>query len=214
MGSDAFEAQRQRNARLDADESQRLRGTAPAPSPTMQPTFDRLTLSAAAEKYFSNCEKRGLDSKTIRKHRAAVEPFIQHCGVIYVDECRENKQPLFDMGWLRGAARADAQARQPRAHHPPYFVFDSEIVPWVNIAATASRHFGVFLRNATTASCSLENSCIRPQDSPTGARCGRTASLPLCPASKHAGPSRSANVEAIGFLWRVLLPKSTMGWVL
>jgi hypothetical protein len=101
VGSDAFEAQRQRNARLDADESQRLRGTAPAPSPTMQPTFDRLTLSAAAEKYFSNCEKRGLDSKTIRKHRAAVERFIQHCGVIYADECRENKQPLFDMGWLR-----------------------------------------------------------------------------------------------------------------
>ena len=101
VGSDAFEAQRQRNARLDADKSQRLRGTAPAPSPTMQPTFDRLTLSAAAEKYFSNCEKRGLDSKTIRKHRAAVERFIQHCGVIYADECRENKQPLFDMGWLR-----------------------------------------------------------------------------------------------------------------
>ncbi|MFI5096988.1 MAG: tyrosine-type recombinase/integrase [Candidatus Acidiferrales bacterium] len=100
--ADALEAQRQRNARLDHEEFQRLRGTAPAPSPTMQPTFDRLTLSAAAEKYFSNCEKRGLDSKTVRKYRAAVEPFIQHCGVTYVDECRENKQPLLDyMGWLR-----------------------------------------------------------------------------------------------------------------
>jgi hypothetical protein len=113
VGSDAFEAQRQRNARLDADESQRLRGTAPAPSPTMQPTFDRLTLSAAAEKYFSNCEKRGLDSKTIRKHRAAVEPFIQHCGVIYADECRENKQPLFDMGWLRERPVPTRKHRNP-----------------------------------------------------------------------------------------------------
>lgn len=78
VGTDALEAQRQRNARLDAEEFQRLRGTAPAPSSTMQATFDRLTLSAAAEKYFSNCEKRGLDSRTIRKYRAAVEPFIQH----------------------------------------------------------------------------------------------------------------------------------------
>ncbi len=59
VGADALEAQRQRNARLDAEEFQRLRGTAPAPSSTMQATFDRLTLSAAAEKYFSNCEKRG-----------------------------------------------------------------------------------------------------------------------------------------------------------
>ena len=101
-GADALEAQRRRNARLDAEEFQRLRGTASAPSPTMQPTFDRLTLSAAAEKYFSNCEKRGLDSKTVRKYRAAVDPFIQHCGVTCVDECRENKQPLLDyMGWLR-----------------------------------------------------------------------------------------------------------------
>jgi hypothetical protein len=46
-GADALEAQRRRNARLDAEEFQRLRGTAPASSPTMQPTFDRLTLSAA-----------------------------------------------------------------------------------------------------------------------------------------------------------------------
>jgi hypothetical protein len=59
-------------------------------------------LAAAAEKYFSSCEKRGLDSKTIRKYRASVDPFVQHCGVTYVDECRENKQPLLDyMGWLR-----------------------------------------------------------------------------------------------------------------
>jgi hypothetical protein len=80
VGTDALEARRQRNTRLDAKEFQRLGGTALEPSPTRQPTFDRLTLSAAAEKYFSNCEKRGLDSRTIRKYCAAVEPFIQHCG--------------------------------------------------------------------------------------------------------------------------------------
>lgn len=101
-GTDALEAQGRRNALLDREELKRLRGTDSAPSPTVRPTFDRLTLSAAAEKYFSNCEKRGLDSKTVRKYRAAVEPFIRHCGVTYADECQENKQPLLDyMGWLR-----------------------------------------------------------------------------------------------------------------
>ena len=40
--------------------------------------------------------------KSIRKYRAAVDPFVQHCGVTYVDECRDNKQVLLDyMGWLR-----------------------------------------------------------------------------------------------------------------
>ena len=214
VGSDAFEAQRQRNARLDADESQRLRGTAPAPSPTMQPTFDRLTLSAAAEKYFSNCEKRGWDSKTIRKHRAAVERFIQHCGVIYADECRENKQPLFDMGWLRERPVPARKHRNPERTTRP----TSSSIRRSSLGSTSPQP-----PHATSACfCGMRPphrarwkiACIRPQDSPTGARCGRTASLPLCPASKHAGPSRSANVEAIGFLWRVLLPKSTMGWVL
>lgn len=101
-GTDALEAQRRRNTLLDREELKRLRGTDSAPSPTVQPTFDRLTLTAAAEKYLSNCEKRGLDAKTIRKYRSAVDAFVEHCGVTYVEECRENKQPLLDyMGWLR-----------------------------------------------------------------------------------------------------------------
>jgi len=101
-GTDALEAQRRRNILLDREELKRVFGPDSAPSPTVHPTFDRLTLAAAAEKYLSNCEKRGLDSKTVRKYRAAVESFIEHCGVTSVDECRENKQPLLDyMGWLR-----------------------------------------------------------------------------------------------------------------
>jgi len=180
VGSDAFEAQRQRNARLDADESQRVRGTAPAPSPTMQPTFDRLTLSAAAEKYFSNCEKRGLDSKTIRKHRAAVEPFIQHCGVIYVDECRENKQPLFDMGWLRERPVPTRKHGNPERTTRP----TSSSIRRSSLGSTSPQP-----PHATSACfCGMRPphrarwkiACIRPQDSPTGARCGRTASLPSC----------------------------------
>ena len=62
----------------------------------------RITLAAAAEKYFANCEARGLDPETIRKYRAAVDPFVKHCGVTYVDECRDDKQVLLNyMGWLR-----------------------------------------------------------------------------------------------------------------
>ena len=44
----------------------------------------------------------GLDPETIRKYRAAVDPFAEHYGVTYVDECRDNKQVLLNyMGWWR-----------------------------------------------------------------------------------------------------------------
>jgi hypothetical protein len=33
---------------------------------------------------FANCEARGLDPESIRKYRAAVDPFIEHCGVTQV----------------------------------------------------------------------------------------------------------------------------------
>jgi hypothetical protein len=75
---------------LDTEEFKRLHGTASStPSPTLLPICGRNLLTIAAEKYLSNCEKRGLSAKTIRKYRAAVDPFVQHCGVTYVDECRE-----------------------------------------------------------------------------------------------------------------------------
>jgi len=47
----------------DLRKSNRLRGMDSAPAPALMPSFDRLTLAAAAEKYFSNGEKRGLDAK-------------------------------------------------------------------------------------------------------------------------------------------------------
>ena len=66
----------------------------------MPDSSGRITLAAAAEKYFANCEARGLDPETIRKYRAAVDPFVEHCGATYVDECRDNKQVLLNyMGW-------------------------------------------------------------------------------------------------------------------
>jgi hypothetical protein len=114
-GTDALEAQRKRKQRLALDEFNRLSGKTSAQSPAVLPgSADRITLAAAAEKYFANCEARGLDSETIRKYRAAVDPFVEHCGVTYVDECRDNKQVLLNyMGWLR------KQAVPKRKHSNP-----------------------------------------------------------------------------------------------
>jgi integrase len=102
-GTDALEAQRKRKQRLAFDEFNRLSGKTSAQSSSVLPgSAGRITLAAAAEKYFANCEARGLDRETIRKYRAAVDPFVEHCGVTYVDECRDNKQVLLNyMGWLR-----------------------------------------------------------------------------------------------------------------
>jgi hypothetical protein len=101
--SDALEAQRKRKQRLALDEFHRLSGKSSAQSSIALPDDSgQITLSAAAEKYFENCEARGLDPETIRKYRAAVDPFVEHCGVTYVAECRDNKQVLLNyMGWLR-----------------------------------------------------------------------------------------------------------------
>ncbi len=101
-GTDALEAQRKRKQRLTLDEYNRLSGATPAKNTGAPLVAGRITLAAAAEKYFANCEARGLDPETIRKYRAAVDPFVEHCGVTYVDECRDNKQVLLNyMGWLR-----------------------------------------------------------------------------------------------------------------
>jgi len=72
------------------------------PTPTVPAIGGRITLSAAAEKHFANCEARGLDPESIRKYRAAVDPFVEHRGVAYLDKCQGNKQVLLNyMAWLR-----------------------------------------------------------------------------------------------------------------
>src|SRR5258708_1119550 len=81
-GTNALEAQRKRKQRLALDEFNRLSGKGSAKSAVVLPdNHGRLTLAAAAEKYFENCEARGLGPESIRKYRAAVDPFVQHCGV-------------------------------------------------------------------------------------------------------------------------------------
>lgn len=102
-GTDALDAQRKRKQRLTLDEYKRLSGKGSAESAVILPdSLGRVSLAAAAEKYFENCEARGLDPESIRKYRAAVDPFIEYCGVTYIDECRDNKQVLLDyMRWLR-----------------------------------------------------------------------------------------------------------------
>ena len=117
-GTDALEAQRKRKQRLALDEFKRLSGKGSAQSSiAMADGSGRITLAAAAEKYFKNCEARGLDPETIRKYRAAVDPFIEHCGATYVDECRDKQAGVAQLhGLAAKTARAEAQAQQPRAH--------------------------------------------------------------------------------------------------
>jgi integrase len=88
---------------LSLDEFNRLSEKGAAQGSALLPdSSGRITLAAAAEKYFANCEARGLDPETIRKYRAAVDPFVEHCGTTYLDQCRDNKQVLLNyMGWLR-----------------------------------------------------------------------------------------------------------------
>jgi hypothetical protein len=104
-GTDALEAQRKRKQRLALDEFDRLSGKVSTQTSCAVPgTACRITLAAAAEKYFANCEARGLDPETIRNYRAAVDPFIEHCGVTYVDEWRD--QELSPSGPNRGSVSA------------------------------------------------------------------------------------------------------------
>src|SRR6267154_6672682 len=65
-GTDALEAQRKRKQRLTLDEYNRLSGATPAKNTGAPLVAGRITLAAAAEKYFANCEARGLDPESIR----------------------------------------------------------------------------------------------------------------------------------------------------
>jgi hypothetical protein len=68
-----LEAQRKRKQRLALDEFNRLSEKATTQSLLALPdSAGRITLAAAAEKYFANCEARGLDSETIRKYAHAL----------------------------------------------------------------------------------------------------------------------------------------------
>jgi hypothetical protein len=118
--TDALEAQRKRKQRLALDEFKRLSGKASAHSAVvLSDSAGRITLAAGAEKYFANCEARGLDPESIRKYRAAVDPFVQHCGVTYLDECPDNKQVLLNyMGWLREQPCLSASMGTPSARSP------------------------------------------------------------------------------------------------
>jgi hypothetical protein len=49
---------------------------------------------------FLELRSTGVDAETIRKYRAAVDPFIENCGKKYVEEV--TRQDTIDfMGWLR-----------------------------------------------------------------------------------------------------------------
>jgi Phage integrase, N-terminal SAM-like domain len=58
------------------------------------------SLAQASERYFTNLEARGLDAKSIRTYRTGVDPFVQTCKKVCVEDV--TRQDMIDfMGWLR-----------------------------------------------------------------------------------------------------------------
>ena len=119
-GTDALEAQRRRNARLDEEEFKRLEGTVPVQKATVEPTLGKTPLAVAADRYFSNLEARGADPKTISAYRSAVDPFVEHCAKTYVEDV--TKQDIINfMGWLR------KQPLRKRKHSNPERTYANKV---------------------------------------------------------------------------------------
>lgn len=86
VGANALDAQHQRKVRLDEEEFKRLRGTAPMQKATVETTFGKSPLAVATDRYFTNLEARGLNSKSIRTYRSGVDPFVENCPKTYVED--------------------------------------------------------------------------------------------------------------------------------
>ena len=68
--------------------------------PKEEPKQEKMLLTRASEIYFKDCEDRGLSAHTLQLYHMAVDAFIEHCGVKYLQDC--NRQALVNyMGWLR-----------------------------------------------------------------------------------------------------------------
>jgi integrase len=110
-GTDPLEAQRLRSKLIDQADYQAMRPVAAAKG---------TPLAAASEKYFANLESRGVDPKTIRTYRTAVDPFVANCKKSSVQEVE--KQDLIDfMGWLR------KQPLAKRKHSNPERTYNNKV---------------------------------------------------------------------------------------
>ena len=68
--------------------------------PKEEPKQEKMLLTRASEVYFEDRKKNGLAEETLLKYHRAVDAFIEHCGVKYLEDC--NRQALVNyMGWLR-----------------------------------------------------------------------------------------------------------------
>lgn len=101
-GTDAVDAKRNRKQRLALDEFDRLSGNVSAQSSIALPDGSgKVTLAAAAEKYFASCEARGLDPATMHKYRAAVDPFVGRLSIFRISSDKNRfSNVLQDQGFL------------------------------------------------------------------------------------------------------------------
>ena len=114
VGDNALEAQRRQKQQKSLAEYQRLTGTAPVQSSGAVTASGKTPLLAAAAKYFSNLEARGLDAKTIRTYRTGVDPFVENCARTYVEDV--TKQDM-STSWAGSASsRCPAEKFESRSH--------------------------------------------------------------------------------------------------
>jgi len=100
VGTDALEAQRQRNSRLDNEEFKRLHGTAPVQSPNIVLITPRRTLADAVEE-FCNETEANKKHKTYLAYEKSTEYFLQFCSKATVEGV-DRKDMLNFRIFLRG----------------------------------------------------------------------------------------------------------------
>jgi integrase len=99
-GEDALEAQRRRNALLDAEELKRLRGTTPLQIPNIVPMTPRRTLSDSVEEWCNETEANK-KHRTYLAYKKSMEYFLQFCTKATV-EGADRKDMLNFKIFLRG----------------------------------------------------------------------------------------------------------------
>jgi integrase len=83
-GADALEAQRRRNALLDAEEFKRLRGTTPVQIPNIVPMTPRRTLCDSVEEWCNETEANK-KHRTYLAYKKSTEYFLQFCSKATVE---------------------------------------------------------------------------------------------------------------------------------
>jgi hypothetical protein len=172
-GIDALEAQRKRKQRLALDEFKRLSGKASAQNSVILPdSTGRITLAAAAEKYFVNCEARPRPFASIGLRLTRLSRFysrgFQHGGKILplhdTSPTSANPRPGSDRTYRSGAPCRASERRQARRRKLHVDDVSREQIPTLVLAGAGGSVFPTGLR--TTICCWRKSFCPGTRASP------------------------------------------------